>query len=158
MRHSDFQRRGAAPDIPSSYGHLVDVTRLAAALRRFSDERDWEQFHSPKNLAMALTGEVGELVEIFQWMSEAQSRKACEDARLRQAIQDELADVTMYLVQLATSLGVDLDAAVVDKMRRNAQKYPVDTSRGSSARYDAVGAGEGDTAQPASSPEPADPG
>jgi NTP pyrophosphatase (non-canonical NTP hydrolase) len=111
---------------------LVDVGALSRALEAFALERDWNQFHSPKNLAMALTGEVGELVEIFQWMSAEESAEAGRDPRTGQAVRDELADVLVYLVRLADRLGVDLDAAVRDKMKRNALRYPADEVRGSS--------------------------
>ena len=103
---------------------LLDATRLADAIRAFATERDWTQFHSPKNLAMALTGEVGELVEIFQWLTQAQSVEAARDPATAQAVRDELADVLIYLVRLASVLGVDLDAAVREKLAANARRYP----------------------------------
>ena len=115
---------------------LVDVGGLARALRDFAAERDWLQFHTPKNLAMALTGEVGELVEVFQWMSPEQSAAAARDPETAQAVRDELADVLVYLVRLADVLGVDLDAAVRDKLARNALRYPADQVRGSNRKYD----------------------
>ncbi|HHM9102742.1 MazG nucleotide pyrophosphohydrolase domain-containing protein [Pseudomonas aeruginosa] len=118
---------------PSS---LVDVGQLAAALERFAAERNWAQFHSPKNLVMALTGEVGELSEIFQWMDEAQSKDAARHPDTAQAVQDELADVLMYLVRLASVLGVDLDAAARQKLEQNNRKYPVEKARNSSKKYD----------------------
>ncbi|EIU7184299.1 nucleotide pyrophosphohydrolase [Pseudomonas aeruginosa] len=118
---------------PSS---LVDVGQLAAALERFAAERNWAQFHSPKNLVMALTGEVGELSEIFQWMDEEQSKDAARHPDTAQAVQDELADVLMYLVRLASVLGVDLDAAVRQKLEQNNRKYPVEKARNSSKKYD----------------------
>lgn len=118
---------------PSS---LVDVGQLAAALERFSAERNWAQFHSPKNLVMALTGEVGELSEIFQWMDEEQSKDAARHPDTAQAVQDELADVLMYLVRLASVLGVDLDAAARQKLEQNNRKYPVEKARNSSKKYD----------------------
>lgn len=111
---------------PSS---LVDVGQLAAALERFAAERNWAQFHSPKNLVMALTGEVGELSEIFQWMDEEQSKDAARHPDTAQAVQDELADVLMYLVRLASVLGVDLDAAARQKLEQNNRKYPVEKAR-----------------------------
>ncbi len=114
---------------PSS---LVDVGQLAAALERFAAERNWAQFHSPKNLVMALTGEVGELSEIFQWMDEEPARHP----DTAQAVQDELADVLMYLVRLASVLGVDLDAAARQKLEQNNRKYPVEKARNSSKKYD----------------------
>ena len=114
---------------------LLDVSALEAALERFTHERDWAQFHSPKNLAMALTGEVGELVELFQWVSEADSHRLGHDPRTSRAVRDELADVTVYLVRLAAVLGVDLDQAVRQKLAANALKYPVEHARGRSAKY-----------------------
>ncbi|MDY1050622.1 nucleotide pyrophosphohydrolase [Pseudomonas aeruginosa] len=115
---------------------LVDVGQLAAALERFAAERNWAQFHSPKNLVMALTGEVGELSEIFQWMDEEQSKDAARHPDTAQAVQDELADVLMYLVRLASVLGVDLDAAARQKLEQNNRKYPVEKARNSSKKYD----------------------
>jgi len=105
---------------------LVDVQALDAALARFSRARRWEQYHSPKNLAMALTGEVGELVEIFQWLTEPESRSVAQDPQTAQAVRDELADVLIYLVELAAALGVDLNEAVNAKLVKNALKYPVE--------------------------------
>ncbi len=110
--------------------------QLAAALERFAAERNWAQFHSPKNLVMALTGEVGELSEIFQWMDEEQSKDAARHPDTAQAVQDELADVLMYLVRLASVLGVDLDAAARQKLEQNNRKYPVEKARNSSKKYD----------------------
>ncbi len=103
---------------------LVDTARLEAALQRFADARDWNRFHAPKNLAMALTGEVGELVEIFQWLTEDESRRVMDDPATAQAVRDEVADVMMYLVRLSSVLGIDLDAAVGAKLAANARKYP----------------------------------
>nr|WP_217435152.1 nucleotide pyrophosphohydrolase [Pseudomonas aeruginosa] len=127
----DIAVTNASP--PSS---LVDVRQLAAALERFAAERNWAQFHSPKNLVMALTGEVGELSEIFQWMDEEQSKDAARHPDTAQAVQDELADVLMYLVRLASVLGVDLDAAARQKLEQNNRKYPVEKARNSSKKYD----------------------
>src|SRR6478752_5058691 len=110
------------------HSRLVDVSGLAAALENFADERDWNQYHSPKNLAMALTGEVGELVEIFQWLTEEQSREAARDPRTAEAVRHELADVLLFLVRLSSVLGVDLNDAVVGKLRQNAKKYPAGDS------------------------------
>lgn len=103
---------------------LIDVSALVAALQRFADERDWNQYHSPKNLAMALTGEVGELVELFQWLSEEQSSSVAQDPKTARAVRDELADVLLYLVRLSSVLGVDLNEAVTHKLASNARKYP----------------------------------
>ena len=104
--------------------HLIDTMGLQAAIEAFARPRGWERFHSPKNLAMALTGEVGELVEIFQWLTEAESREAMQDPAQAEHIREELADVMIYLTRLAAVLGVDMDAAVKDKLAKNARKYP----------------------------------
>lgn len=115
---------------------LVDITRLAQALEQFATDRNWAQFHSPKNLVMALSGEVGELNEIFQWLTEDASRSAAQTPETAQAVEEELADVLMYLVRLASVLGVDLDAAAQRKLRLNGEKYPVEKARNTSKKYD----------------------
>ncbi len=103
---------------------LLDTAPLEAALQRFAEERDWQRFHSPKNLAMALTAEVGELVELFQWQDEQASRQVASDPATARPVRDELADVMIYLTRLASVLGVDLDEAVRTKMASNALRYP----------------------------------
>lgn len=117
---------------------LVDVTHLAKELEQFANDRNWAQFHSPKNLAMALSGEVGELVEIFQWMTEDASKAAAGNPETSQAVKDELADVLMYVVRLASVLGVDLNAAAQQKLKLNAEKYPVAKAWNTSKKYDQI--------------------
>ena len=111
----------------------MDIDTLQRHLSDFAAERDWERFHSPKNLAMALAVE-GELLELFQWLTESES--ADLDAAQREAVEHELADVLIYLLRLADRLEVDLDAAVVRKMKINAEKYPVALARGNATKYD----------------------
>jgi dCTP diphosphatase len=106
---------------------------LAERLRQFAADRDWEQFHSPKNLAMALVGEAGELAAEFQWLTEEQSRSP--DAAQLVRIRAECADVLNYLVRLADKLGIDLVAAAHDKIDVNARRYPPDQVRGNSKKY-----------------------
>src|SRR3982751_5851926 len=108
------------------------LTQLRDALREFAAERDWDQFHSPKNLASALSVEAAELLERFQWLTEDQSR-ALPPVEL-QKVRDEMADVLNYLVRLADKLDVNLLEAARDKIKLNAQKYPVDKSRGSARK------------------------
>ena len=117
---------------------LVDVTHLAKELQQFANDRNWAQFHSPKNLAMALSGEVGELVEIFQWMTEDASKAAAQNPETSQAVKDELADVLMYVVRLASVLGVDLNTAAQQKLKLNAEKYPVAKAWNTSKKYDQI--------------------
>lgn len=126
-----------SPTSPSGPAlRLIDVKGLSEALAAFSAERDWDQYHSPKNLVMALTGEVGELTEVFQWLSEAQSKSVATNPDTATAVREELADVTLYLVRLASVLGVDLNEAVTLKLQKNALKYPVDKARGTHKKYD----------------------
>jgi len=106
---------------------------LRDTLRQFAAEREWDQFHSPKNLAMALAAEAAELLEHFQWLTEAQSRDL-PPAELEKAAL-EMADVLLYLVRLADKLGVDLVDAAHRKIGINAEKYPADKSRGQSRKY-----------------------
>ena len=102
-------------------------------LREFSAERDWDQFHSPKNLAMALSVEAAELLEHFQWLTEEQS--AALPADTLAVVAQEVADVQIFLVRLADKLDIDLDAAVAAKMADNERKYPVDKARGNARKY-----------------------
>jgi len=113
-----------------AHDSLADLT---VQLRRFADERDWRQFHSPKNLAAALIVEAGEVLEHFLWLTEAQSEAL--SAQKRGEVELELADVLIYLVRLADRLEVDLIAAATRKIRINAEKYPVEKSRGSHTKY-----------------------
>jgi NTP pyrophosphatase (non-canonical NTP hydrolase) len=104
---------------------------LTAELRRFADERDWGQFHTPKNLVMALVGEVGELVEHFQWLTPEESLEVTADPIRGAGVAEELADILIYLVRMADVLGVDLLDAAWAKLEANAQRYPADRVRGS---------------------------
>lgn len=104
---------------------LIDLSGLQAALREFAAARDWQRHHAPKNLAMALAGEVGELVALFQWVSEADSHGLAREPAHAEDVRDELADVQIYLARLADMLGVDMNAAVAAKLAKNARKYPV---------------------------------
>lgn len=115
---------------------LVDIKRLSDELAVFALDRNWDQFHSPKNLVMALSGEVGELSEIFQWLTEDASRSVAVDPETAEAVREELADVMLYLVRLSSVLGVDLNDAVTQKLVKNAEKYPVETAYGSNKKYD----------------------
>ncbi len=109
------------------------VASLRNDLRRFADARDWQQFHTPKNLAMALSVEAAELLECFQWLTPEQSAKL--PARDRRAVEDEVADVLLYLLRLTDVLGIDPLQAAQRKIAINARKYPVALARGSARKY-----------------------
>ena len=116
---------------------MTDPLRdLRDELRAFAAARDWDQFHSPRNLATALAVEAAELLEPFQWLTEEQSPALPPE--IRAAVEEEMADVLLYLVRLADKLDVDLAAAARAKIARNGEKYPVEKARGSSRKYDAL--------------------
>ena len=113
---------------------MRDLEELRARVRTFVDERDWNRFHSPKNLAMALSVEASELVELFQWLTEEES--AAPDPDRRRRVADELADVLWFLVRLSDRLDIDLLEATESKLAANAAKYPTDRVRGDARKYD----------------------
>ncbi len=110
-----------------------DIQKITRRLDEFAKVRDWEQFHSPKNLAMALNVEAGELLEHFQWLTEEESRAPDPDTRTKMA--EEIADIQIYLIRLADKLGVDILAATASKMEHNEAKYPAEKVRGSAKKY-----------------------
>jgi len=101
----------------------------------FAKERDWEQFHSPKNLSMAISAEAAELMEHFLWQSPEQSHTDVEVTKLRAKVEEELADVFIFAIEFANVTGIDIAAIIQAKMRRNAEKYPVEKARGRSVKY-----------------------
>lgn len=117
----------------------MDIRRIQGELATFATERDWEQFHSPKNLTMALAGEAGELVALFQWLTEDESRNVSADPAKLTRIQEEMADVFIYLARLADVLRVDIEQIVSDKMADNAKRYPVGLSKGNAIKYSDLG-------------------
>ena len=110
----------------------MDYSKLARKLRDFAAERDWEQFHSPKNLAMALNVEAAELLEHFQWLTQEQS-SSLSTGELA-AVAQEIADVQIYLVRLSDQLGVDIDSSVEEKLAINAEKYPIAKAYGNALK------------------------
>lgn len=115
----------------------TELQELQMVIQKFAEDRDWEQFHSPKNLAMALSAEAGELLERFQWLTEENSQNLDED-RLRD-VQEEIGDVFIYLLRIADRLDIDLFEAARSKIAINEKKYPADLVRGSAAKYSEYG-------------------
>lgn len=113
----------------------MDIQSVQLALREFARERDWERFHSPKNIATALAVEAAELLEPFQWLTEEESRRLAENPADYARVQQEVADVLIYLLRLADLLGIDLEQAVEQKIRHNAEKYPVALAKGNAVKY-----------------------
>jgi NTP pyrophosphatase (non-canonical NTP hydrolase) len=112
----------------------ASIEDLRQRLRTFADERDWGQFHTPKNLVMAAAGEMGELVAEFQWLTPEQSAAVMDDPEAGARVRAELGDVVIYLTRLADVLGVDLVQAALDKLEASAKRYPVESSRGSASK------------------------
>jgi len=112
---------------------MEDLEALKHRIREFAQARDWDQFHSPKNLSMALAAEAGELLEKFQWLTEGESSNLSSERK--EEIRDEMADVLVYLVRLADKLDIDLLDAAGKKIIKNEQKYPTDKVKGSSKKY-----------------------
>lgn len=111
------------------------VAEMRARVLAFARERDWEQFHSPKNLSMALAAEAGELMEHFLWCESQASNDEVRDARKRLKIEEEVADVVIYALEFANIAGIDLAAAIEAKLAANARKYPVEKARGRADKY-----------------------
>jgi len=109
------------------------MENLLTIVREFNRERDWEQYHSPKNLAMALSVEVAEVVEHFQWLNQTQSRSM--EPSKKEEIKDEIGDILIYLVNLADKLGIDPIQAALDKIEKNRMRYPVRLSKGNALKY-----------------------
>ena len=118
---------------------LTDANTTFAELKSrvlaFAKERDWEQFHAPKNLSMALAAEAGELMEHFLWATADASRATVRDPIKRQKIEEELADVIIYALEFANMTGIDVAAVIESKMAANAKKYPIEKAKGRSDKY-----------------------
>ena len=112
---------------------MESLEQIKTRLREFAAERDWDQFHSPKNLSMALIVEAAELVEHFQWLTEDQSQTLPPEKLAE--VEQEIADIQIYLIRLADKLGVDMEKAVNAKIKLNEKKYPADKVRGSAVKY-----------------------
>ncbi len=111
----------------------MNILKFQTALADFAKERDWDQFHSPKNLAMAISGEAGELIELFQWLPE--HMEFTEDPELHQRAKEEVADIILYCLRFAEKMDIDLEEALTQKMQQNGEKYPVAKSKGSAKKY-----------------------
>ena len=113
----------------------LDLDILMKELKTFTEERDWDQFHSVKNLTMALSVEASELLELFQWLTEEQSNNAKNDPKLKLKAEEEDADIFIYLLRVAGKLDIDLESAIKAKLKKNAEKYPVELAKGNSKKY-----------------------
>ena len=130
-----------APTGDPSTSHTLDLAAVQRFQRTFAADREWDQFHTPKNLAMALAGEAGELLEIFQWLTPTQSAQVTDTAKGKEAVEHELADVLAYGIRRPDVLGIDLPQALWAKLHLNAEKYPVAQARGHARKYSDLAGG-----------------
>jgi NTP pyrophosphatase (non-canonical NTP hydrolase) len=134
-------RREPVGEVAASPGTdgVMTIGSLQQSLADFAAEREWQQFHTPKNLAMALAGESGELLELFQWLTPAQSAEVMDDPARAARVREEMADVFGYLLRMADVLGLDLEQALAEKIEINRRKYPVHLARGRADKYTQLG-------------------
>ena len=115
---------------------MIDDHKLAMTLRSFAAERDWDQFHTPKNLATSISVEAAELLELFQWSRGQKDWDEVNDPSIRARVEDELADILLYVIRFADKAGIDLETIAGRKIAANAAKYPPERFRGSDRKYD----------------------
>jgi len=113
----------------------MNIKEIQKRLSEFADARDWDQFHSPKNLSMALSAEAGELLEIFQWLTEKESLGIVSSENTLKAAKEEIADIAIFLLRLADKLGVDVEQAILEKIDINEEKYPIEKCKGKNTKY-----------------------
>ncbi len=113
----------------------MNIEDIRKCLAKFAEERSWDQFHTPKNLSMALAAEAAELLEIFQWMTDEQSREVIKNEKEMALVREEIADVLIYIIRFADKLNVDIEKAVLEKIELNERKYPVALSKGNAVKY-----------------------
>ncbi len=115
---------------------IINITKLQEKIQDFAKNRDWEVYHTPKNLSMALSVEASELVEIFQWLTEKESFDLVMSNKKKERVADELADIMVYAVRMADIMNIDLSSAIESKIKKNSHKYPVHKARGNAKKYD----------------------
>jgi dCTP diphosphatase len=132
---ADFPLALAFGPFSLSFMNQLNVSAMLKLQRDFVAERRWNRFHTPKNLSMALVGEAAELMEIFQWLTQSESKTVMKNPAKAKGVAHELADVLYYLLRISDVLGVDLEKAFLEKMRHNQEKYPVKLAKGSAKKY-----------------------
>ncbi len=113
----------------------INVEKINNEVSKFIEDRDWDQFHSIKNLSMALSVETSELVEIFQWLKESESNEVAINPKLKEKVEEEISDIFIYLMRIAIKSGVNIEDAVLSKIKKNSEKYPVGKAKGSAKKY-----------------------
>lgn len=113
----------------------INIEKINNLVCDFNKEREWEQFHSIKNLSMALAVESSELMELFQWMTEKDSENVKNDINLKSKLEDEISDVFIYLMRIAVKANIDIEQSILKKIEKNRSKYPIKKSKGNSKKY-----------------------
>ena len=111
------------------------IEKIKNLQSKFAKDRNWNQFHTPKNLSMALSVEVSELLEIFQWMTDKQILEKLNDKNFKDSISDEIADIFLYLIRISEKLDINIEKSVLKKMKKNEKKYPIELSKGNAIKY-----------------------
>ena len=125
-------------DVTETYsykGSILNIEKIADELRRFASDRDWDQFHTPKNLATSISVESAELLELFQWTRGQESWNEINEEKLKEKIENEIADIFLYLVRFSDLANIDLEKSALRKIALNAKKYPIEKSKGSDRKY-----------------------
>lgn len=112
----------------------MDINKLKKIIRKFAEDRDWDKFHNPKNLVMALSSEVGELSDIFQWLSSEEAYEKLS-TKNKDLVKEEIADILIYIIRLSDKLDIDLEQEVFEKIKKNSDKYPIELSKGNAVKY-----------------------
>ena len=113
----------------------INVEKISGEVNKFIEDRSWDQFHSIKNLSMALSVEVSELVELFQWLKESESNETSSKPELKEKVEDEVADIFIYLMKISLKANINIEEAVFRKIQKNSEKYPIDKAKNSSKKY-----------------------
>ncbi len=113
----------------------MEVKKLVQLVAEFRDKRDWKQFHNPKDLAISISIEAGELLEIFQWKNEAEAKALLSDPAKRKRVEEELADIVIFCFSMSDATGIDIEEAIKKKLEQNEKKYPVEKAKGSAKKY-----------------------
>ena len=113
----------------------MDVKKLVQLVAEFRDKRDWKQFHNPKDLAISISIEAGELLELFQWKNETEAKAILADPAKRKRVEEELADIMIFCLSMSDATGIDIEEAVMKKLEQNEKKYPIEKAKGSAKKY-----------------------
>ena len=111
------------------------IKKIQKKQSKFADDREWDKFHTPKNLSMALSVEISELIEIFQWITNEEIISNMKNTKFKESVSDEIADIFLYLIRIAEKLNIDIEKSVLNKLKKNEKKYPIKLSKNNTIKY-----------------------